>query len=151
MAADYNGLDYGSAQLLVRHLRMHPLKMKRCLDRENREVNLETAQSSVSDPDPLFPNVDSRIRIRIHVKMRWIRNAGWNFVIFRIFLDDLDSSILRPTTLFCSRSTCLSESRRSFINKYLRYTLYLVFFFDILNSQPRSVRPVSQPGTVHVY
>ena len=76
MAADYNGLDYGSAQLLVRHLRMHPLKMKRCLDRENRELNLETAQSSVSDPDPLFPNVDSRIRIRIHVKMRWIRNAG---------------------------------------------------------------------------
>ena len=28
------------------------------------------------DPDPLFPNVDPRIRIRIHVKMRWIRNAG---------------------------------------------------------------------------
>ena len=27
------------------------------------------------DPDPLFPNVDPRIRIRIHVKMRWIRNA----------------------------------------------------------------------------
>ena len=25
-------------------------------------------------PDPLFPNVDSRIRI--HVKMRWIRNAA---------------------------------------------------------------------------
>ena len=25
------------------------------------------------DPDPLFPNVDPRIRI--HVKMRWIRNA----------------------------------------------------------------------------
>ena len=25
------------------------------------------------DPDPLFPNVD--LRIRIHVKMRWIRNA----------------------------------------------------------------------------
>ena len=28
------------------------------------------------DPDPLFPNVDHRIRI--HVKMRWIRNAGLN-------------------------------------------------------------------------
>ena len=27
------------------------------------------------DPDPLFPNVDPRIRIRVHVKMRWIRNA----------------------------------------------------------------------------
>ena len=30
------------------------------------------------DPDPLFPNVDPRIRIRIHVKMRWIRNTGEN-------------------------------------------------------------------------
>ena len=28
------------------------------------------------DPDPLLPNVDPRIRIRIHVKMRWIRNAA---------------------------------------------------------------------------
>ena len=28
------------------------------------------------DPDPLLPNVDPRIRIRIHIKMRWIRNAG---------------------------------------------------------------------------
>ena len=28
------------------------------------------------DPDPLYPTVDPkiRIRIRIHVKMRWIRN-----------------------------------------------------------------------------
>ena len=30
------------------------------------------------DPDPFFPNVDPRIRIRIHVKMRWIRNAAIN-------------------------------------------------------------------------
>ena len=29
------------------------------------------------DPDPLFPNVDPRIRIQIHVKMRWIRNADY--------------------------------------------------------------------------
>ena len=30
------------------------------------------------DPDPLYPTVDPkiRIRIRIHVKMRWIRNLG---------------------------------------------------------------------------
>ena len=28
------------------------------------------------DPDPLFPNVEPRIRILIHVKMRWIRNAA---------------------------------------------------------------------------
>ena len=27
------------------------------------------------DPDPLFPNVDPRIWIRIDVKMRWIRNV----------------------------------------------------------------------------
>ena len=27
------------------------------------------------NPDPLFPNVDPRIRIQIHVKMRWIRNT----------------------------------------------------------------------------
>ena len=29
------------------------------------------------DPDPLFPNADPRIQIRIHVKMRWIRNAAY--------------------------------------------------------------------------
>ena len=39
--------------------------------------NYSLVWSSVSDPDPLFPNVNPRIRIRIriHVKMRWIRNA----------------------------------------------------------------------------
>ena len=33
------------------------------------------------DPDPIFQNVDPRIRIRIriHVKMRWIRNAVANY------------------------------------------------------------------------
>ena len=34
------------------------------------------------DPDPLSPNVDPRIRIRIHVKMRWIRNAAFNPLSF---------------------------------------------------------------------
>ena len=36
------------------------------------------------DPDPLYPNVDPRIRIRIriHVKIRWIRNPGSNFFYF---------------------------------------------------------------------
>ena len=33
-------------------------------------------QGGSEDPDPLFPNVDPRIRIRIHVKMKWIRNAA---------------------------------------------------------------------------
>ena len=27
-----------------------------------------------SDPDPFFPEVDPRIRIQIHIKMKWIRN-----------------------------------------------------------------------------
>ena len=30
------------------------------------------------DPDPLFPNVDPRIWIKIHVKMKWICNTAWN-------------------------------------------------------------------------
>ena len=30
------------------------------------------------DPDPLFPKADPRIRI--HVKMRWIRNAVYNYI-----------------------------------------------------------------------
>ena len=38
-------------------------------------------KTSVSDP--LLPNVDPRIRIRIHVKMRWIRNAAKNIGGFR--------------------------------------------------------------------
>ena len=33
------------------------------------------------DPDPLYPNVDLRIRIRIHVKMRWIRNPVMIYVL----------------------------------------------------------------------
>ena len=31
------------------------------------------------DPDPLFPNVDPRIRI--HLKMRWIRTAGFQVTL----------------------------------------------------------------------
>ena len=38
---------------------------------------LRKGKSEDLDPDPLFPNVDPRIRIRIHVKMIWIRNAEW--------------------------------------------------------------------------
>ena len=34
------------------------------------------------DPDPLFPNVDPRIRLRINVKMRWIRNAAPVYFVF---------------------------------------------------------------------
>ena len=46
------------------------------------------------DPDPLFPNVDPRIRIhyygkvgpriRIHVKLRWIRNADIKNKVFGV-------------------------------------------------------------------
>ena len=32
------------------------------------------------DPDPLLPNVDPRIRI--HIKMRWIRNAAYKPILF---------------------------------------------------------------------
>ena len=39
---------------------------------------LQKGGSEDPDPDSLFPNVDRRIRIRIHVKMRWIRNAASN-------------------------------------------------------------------------
>ena len=28
-------------------------------------------------PDPLFPEVDPRIRIRIHINMKWIRNTDF--------------------------------------------------------------------------
>ena len=35
------------------------------------------------DPDPLLLNVDPRIRI--HVKMRWIRNAGFENVLKLVF------------------------------------------------------------------
>ena len=46
---------------------------------------LRKGGSEDPDPDPLFPNVDPRIRIRIriHVKMRWIRNAAKNIGGFR--------------------------------------------------------------------
>ena len=41
---------------------------------------MHNMKNRYSDPDPLFPNVDQRIRIRIHVKMRWIRNADRNLI-----------------------------------------------------------------------
>ena len=34
------------------------------------------------DPDPLFPNKDPSIRI--HVQMRWIRNAAFYFLLFSL-------------------------------------------------------------------
>ena len=36
------------------------------------------------DPDPLYPNEDPRIRIRIHVKIRWIRNPDLDDEIYVI-------------------------------------------------------------------
>ena len=41
-------------------------------------ANVIKVKRQKKDPDPLFPNVDPRIQIRIHVKMRWIRNAAFN-------------------------------------------------------------------------
>ena len=43
---------------------------------EDPDPLLRKGGSEDPDSDPLFPNVDPRIRIRIHVKMRWIRNAA---------------------------------------------------------------------------
>ena len=53
---------------------------------------LRKGGSEDQDPDQLFPNVDPRIRIRIHVKVRWIRNAAPNksftFLIRQTFLGE---------------------------------------------------------------
>ena len=51
---------------------------------------LRKGGSEDPDPVPLFPNVDPRIRIRIHVKMRWIRNAGlsYQFMYITTYLHD---------------------------------------------------------------
>ncbi len=38
---------------------------------ENRRIRIQDP-----DPDPLVRGMDSRIRIRIHPKMSWIRNTG---------------------------------------------------------------------------
>jgi hypothetical protein len=37
---------------------------------------MKIAGSGSADPDPLVRGMDPRIRIRIHVKMSWIRNTG---------------------------------------------------------------------------
>ncbi len=43
-------------------------------------VNDENSKTRIQDPDPnpdpLVRGMDSRIRIRIHPKMSWIRNTG---------------------------------------------------------------------------
>ena len=43
---------------------------------------LRKGGSEDPDTDPLFQNVDPKIRIRIHVKMRWIRNAYYKAMAF---------------------------------------------------------------------
>ena len=64
------------------------------------------------DPDPLFPNVDPRIRIRIHVKMRWIRNAG--FQVSRLYKH-----------IIC---TYLRNTQCAYINIFLIFDPYLLFW-----------------------
>ena len=51
-----------------------PDPLSRC-GSEDPDPLLRKGGSEDPDPDPLFLNVGPRIRIRIHVKMRWIRNA----------------------------------------------------------------------------
>ena len=38
------------------------------------------------DPDPLYQNVDPGIRIRIHVKIVWIRNPAPNPYLYNVFI-----------------------------------------------------------------
>ena len=44
------------------------------------KVNDENSRIRIQDPDPdpLVRGMDPRIRIRIHPKMSWIRNTGFN-------------------------------------------------------------------------
>ena len=51
------------------------------------------------DPDPLFPNVDPRIRIRIHIKMRWIRNAVRNLITDFFFQVPQWLALIVPSSL----------------------------------------------------
>ena len=50
-------------------------KNKHC-NLSNMNFFMKNMKNRYSDPGPLFPNVDPRIRIQIHVKIRWTRNAG---------------------------------------------------------------------------
>jgi hypothetical protein len=48
------------------------------------KVNDENSSIRIQDPDPnpdpLIRGMDPRIRIRIHPKMSWIRNTGYDMV-----------------------------------------------------------------------
>ncbi len=46
---------------------------------ENSRIRIQDPDPN-PDPDPLVRSMDPRIRIRIHPKMSWIRNTGWNTV-----------------------------------------------------------------------
>jgi hypothetical protein len=41
------------------------------------KVNDENSRTRIQDPDQLVRDMDSRIRIRIHPKMSWIRNTAF--------------------------------------------------------------------------
>jgi hypothetical protein len=40
------------------------------------KVSDENSRIRIWDPDPLVRGMDPRIRIRIHIKMSWIRNTA---------------------------------------------------------------------------
>ena len=73
------------------------------------------------DPDPLFPNVDPRIRIRIririHVKMSWIRNADKNINKFSFsWLDKrgiVFSNAARVGRIFWIRKKNISTQKKA--------------------------------------
>ena len=72
---------------------------------------LKNMKNRYSDLDPLFPNVDHSIWIRIHVKMRWIRNAEKKTIFNEyslaaaFFLNVLDCPFN-----FNKQTVCLQES-----------------------------------------
>ena len=52
-----------------------------------KTVYLGLKYGELEDPDPLYPNVNPRIRIRIRIDIKWIRNAAFfpvqNMAIFK--------------------------------------------------------------------
>ena len=78
------------------------------------------------DPDPLLPNVDPRIRIRIHIKMRWIRNGAVNqswwknpfFMCSSLGRAPLKSPFLKKTSLWkppLKKGLCKPERSKYFM------------------------------------
>ena len=88
------------------------------------------------DSDPLFPNVDPRIRIRIHVKMRWIqtliimkvrtgrqsiKNDISNYFTFLLSLRKNGISFWKPCTKLLVKSSCQEKMSPKFMKSVVRF------------------------------